>query len=135
VYKGWRGLQTVYDELVDTLKKGEINYVLGATKGFDPERTKQFFGRFNQKRYEKSIKLHIIYNREDKATSKEYLTSKKFDTIKFLDLQTPAEINISREKVLITLLTKVPVCIVITSEEAAQSFIQYFKKMWSLAKR
>jgi len=55
--------------------------------------------------------------------------------VRYLDLQTPAEINICNKRVVITILTKIPVCIVITSEEAARSFIQYFKKMWSLAKK
>jgi len=135
VYKGWKGLQIVYDGIINTLHRGDINYVFGATHGADSEKTKQFFARFNKKRYEKGIKLKIIYNKEDKAFAKQFISHKRFDEVRYLDLQTPAEINICNKRVVITILTKIPVCIVITSEEAARSFIQYFKKMWSLAKK
>jgi len=79
IYVGWKGLQTIYDELVDALGKGEIDYVFGATQGTDPDKTLRFFDRFNKKRREKGIKLRIIYNEEDKTFAKKYIKSKKLD--------------------------------------------------------
>jgi HTH-type transcriptional regulator, sugar sensing transcriptional regulator len=134
VYKGWKGLETVYDDLIDSLNKGDTDLVLGATRGADPERTKLFFTRFNKKRYNKGIKLKIIYSEKDRNFAPKYITNKKLDKIKYIQLQTPAEINVYDNKVIILILTNLPIAIVIRSKEAADSFRQYFEAMWKIAK-
>jgi len=134
IYKGWKGLETVYNDIINTLEKGDINLVLGATSGLDPERTKLFFTRFNRNRYEKGIKLKIIYSDKDRDFAPKYITNKKLDTIRYIKLQTPAEINVYKNRVVILILTEVPIAIVIKSKEAADSFRQYFNTMWKIAK-
>ena len=134
IYYGWKGLQTIYDEITEELSKGDIDYAFGATKGENPSKTLDFFSKFNQRRYEKGIKLKIIYNLEDKEFAKKYLSNKKLDEVRYLELQTPAEINISKSKVIILILSDNPMGIVIRSEKVANSFKQYFDKMWGIAK-
>ena len=133
VYKGWKGVETAYNNIIETLNKGDTTYVLGATKGADPKKTKLFFTRFNKKRYDKGIKLKIIYNEKDKKFTPKILTNTKLDTIKYINLHTPAEINIYNDKVIILILTETPLAVVISSKETAQSFKQYFDAMWSIA--
>jgi len=134
IYYGWKGLQTIYDEITEELSKGDIDYAFGATKGENPSKTLDFFSKFNQRRYEKGIKLKIIYNLEDKEFAKKYLSNKKLDEVRYLELQTPAEINISKRNVVILILSENPLGIVIRSEKVANSFRQYFDKMWEIAK-
>ncbi|MDP2926178.1 MAG: helix-turn-helix domain-containing protein [Nanoarchaeota archaeon] len=134
IYYGWKGLQTIYNEIIEELNKGDIDYAFGATKGENPSKTLDFFSKFNQRRYEKGIKLKIIYNLEDREFARKYLNNKKLDEIRYLELQTPAEINISKRKVVILILSENPLGIVIRSEKVANSFKQYFDKMWEIGK-
>lgn len=134
VYYGWKGLQTIYKEILEELKKGDIDYAFGATKGENPARTIEFFSKFNKMRYEKGIHLKIIYNSEDKEFAKQYLGKNRLDEIRYLSLQTPAEINISKERVVILILTESPLGIVIKGKKVVDSFKQYFNKMWVIAK-
>ena len=64
----------------------------------------------------------------------EYIGNNKFDKVRFVKLQTPAEINVYANKVIILILTKIPIAIVITNQEAANSFRQYFETIWKIAK-
>lgn len=136
LYKGWKGLETVYNDILDTLKKGDIDYILGGSSGSDPNKTENFFIRFNEMRIQKGIKIKMIYDKQDKKHLLSYLHKEKMvEWLRFIDLQTPAEINICKDKVIIVILTLVPVAIVIRCKEAAISFLQYFEELWKLAKK
>lgn len=132
VYHGWKGLETVYNELVAYLKKGEIDYVFGASRGSEQEKTEEFYRKFNLKRSEKGIKIKMIYNLKDKEHILSYANN--VEMLRFMELQTPAEVNLYNGVVMIIILTLTPVAIVIRSKEAFESFKQYFDAMWELAK-
>jgi len=134
-YKGWGGLESAYNEILETLEKGETDYVLGGSSGSDPHRTEVFFSKFNEKRVQKGIRIKMIYNRQDKRHLLSYLDKKKMvEWLRFIDLQTPAEINMFKDRVIIVILTVVPIAIIIRSKEAYTSFLQYFEALWKIAK-
>jgi sugar-specific transcriptional regulator TrmB len=59
IFKGWKGMNTVYRMLRDTLKKGELNLVFGASKGENEEQVKRFFNKHLNLLAEKGIKQKI----------------------------------------------------------------------------
>lgn len=136
LYKGWKGLETAYNEILRTLKKGDIDYVLGGSSGSEPNKTEDFFTRFNERRIKKGIRIKMIYDKRDKGHLLSYLHKEKMvEWLRFIDLQTPAEINICKGKVIIVILTLIPIAILIRSKEASTSFLQYFEALWKLAKK
>lgn len=134
IFKGWKGLETVYNEIIETLNAGETNYVFGASKGEDQERTHLFFDRFNKKRHEKGIKIKIIFNEEARGNIPPTLLENKEDEVKYTKLTTKSEINIFKDKVVILVLSKQPLAVVIKNQKVAESFVEYFNAMWNISK-
>lgn len=134
VFRGWRGMETVYRIMRESLQKGDMNYVFGASKGEDPEKVELFFTRHLKSLVDKGIKQRIIYNEDARGHIKENLKHKRLFEVRHLASTTPAEINIWRESVMVVLLTKQPIVILIQNKKVAESFKQYFEFMWALAK-
>lgn len=135
IFKGWKGMETVYKMLRNTLKKGGINYVFGASKGEDEEKTKRFFNRHTKLIFEKGIKQKIIFNEAARGNIEENYKEKKLSFVKHMKETTPAEINIWADKVMIVILRKTPIVVLISDQKVADSFYLYFEMMWRLAKK
>ena len=134
-FSGWNGLKTVFEDLLEECKKGDLNYVLGASKGENDEQADRFFVKYSKQREEKGILTKIIFNeslRKRKQRISFFLNSEKYQ-VKFLQQSTPAEIMIYKNKVCILILTKEPIAVRISSKEAANSFREYFVMAWKIA--
>jgi len=132
VYRGWRGMQTVYNNLLESLKPKEGFYIFGASKGMDTKRVKSFYTRFNEKVKQKKLKANIIFNENARGN---ILNVEKNAKVKYLDHTTPSEILIYKNKTAVVLLEKEPLIIIIRSESIAKSFKAYFDVMWMVAKK
>jgi len=135
IFKGWSGMETVYKMMRETLKKGETNYVLGASKGENSEQVKNFFNKHLVGLAKKGIKQKIIYNKEAKGNIEEQYKHPKLFEIKYMKDTTNSEINIWKDKVMIIILTKNPTIILITDKIIAESYINFFNMLWKIAKK
>lgn len=134
VYNDWKGLKTVFKDLLDECKKGDKNYVFGASKGFSEKKADIFFLKYSKQRAQKGIFTKIIFNKELKSKRRiEFFKKSKYYNIKFLDQATPTEIMLYKDKTCIIILTKEPLVIRVTSKEVNKSFKQYFDTMWKAA--
>jgi len=134
IFKGWRGMETVFEDMVSTLNKGEIDYVFGASKGYDPKRTRNFYDKYQIKTIRKGIKIKAIFNKNSREYFEKSKVAKRHIDVKYLNQNTPTEINIYKNKVLIIILSQTPIIIMIKGDEVASSFRQYFEAMWRIAK-
>lgn len=134
VYRGWKGLKTIYDNALKESKKGDIHYVFGASKGEDEEATRRFYQNYTLKRHKLKIYQKIIFNEVARGNTPAYEGS-KYSECRYLEQTTPAEIYIYNNKIFLVILTKIPVAILITSKSVAESFKQYFDIMWKIAKK
>lgn len=132
IYRGWKGMKTVYNDVLESVKAGETYYVFGASKGEDEDKVRNFYTRFNEKVLQKGIKVNIIFN---ESARKNIPNIEKAGEVRYLNQTTPAEILIYHTNVAIVLLEKEPLVTLIKGEKIAHSFKQYFKTMWLLAKR
>ena len=55
VYKGWKGMRTAYQMMLRELKKGEVDYVIGATSGEDVNAASRFFESIHRQRRKKGV--------------------------------------------------------------------------------
>ena len=134
VFQGWNGLKTIFEDMIEVCKKGDKNYIFGASKG-DSEKADIFFLKYSRMREKKGIFTNIIFNK-DMIGSKRvdfFQKSKSYD-VKFLNQTTPTEIMVYKHVANIIILTKEPLVIRISGKEIASSFKQYFDIMWELAK-
>lgn len=135
IFMGWEGLETAYREMINSFKKGDIDYVLGANKGITEEKVKRFYGRVLNKTYEKGIKIKVIYQENSKEYFKTSLGETKHVVPKYLQNTTPSEINIYNNTIMIIIHLEVPILIRITSKEVHDSFLAYFETLWKIAKK
>lgn len=134
IFRGWKGMETVYQDMINTLKKGQIDYGFGASKGVNPEKSRRFYDKFMEKAHRKGIKIKVILNKDSKEYFESSKAINKHVQAKYLPQTTPAEINVYADKTLIVNLTKEPLVVMIKSKEVARSFKQYFEVMWAAAK-
>jgi sugar-specific transcriptional regulator TrmB len=131
VYRGWKGMQTVYNDLLETLEPGEEYVIFGASRGEDEKRVRSFFKRFGMKVVRKKLKAKIIFNENARGNIPNVERTAK---VRYLDHTTPSEILIYGHKTAIVLLEKEPLVILIRGENVAKSFRRYFDVMWGVAK-
>ncbi len=135
IFEGWKGMETVFQDMINSLKKGETDYVFGASKGANPGKTRKFYDRYMDKAHAKGIKIKVIMNEESRQYYKSSKALKKHVQMKYLDQTTPTEINIYKDKVLLIILKENPVAVIIKGEYVSHSFKQYFDTMWKIAKK
>ena len=133
IFKGWKGMESVFNEGIKSMGKGDMWYVLGAYAGEDRERTDQLITKIIKKCEKKKMKWKVIYNENARKTFKHEQISPITEN-RFLKQETPATINIYKDVMFIALWIKNPVAFRVKNRKVADSFKTYFKWMWSLAK-
>lgn len=139
IISGIKGLEMIFREQIDILKKGETCYVIGGTWGTGEgmeKQTQMFFEKIHVMREQKKIKTKMLFNSKQKETTKKLYSSKKYPhtTTKFIEHTSPVAINIYKDKTIIIIFGKQISSIYITSKEVANSFIEYFNLLWKIAK-
>ncbi len=128
IYKGMKGLETAFKELLDG--KGGTNYVFVVGKLDD--RLNQFFHNLYKQRAAQGIKTKTIFS----EAGREYYESRKdtplFEGKVIGTTTSPATINIYGSKVNIRMGTsKEVLCVVIDNQELADSFLEQFNILWN----
>lgn len=135
-FQGWKGMKTVFNDVLEECQKGDENFVFGASRGENDKRTERFFIRFSRLREMKGIKTRIIFNENMRNEERTIFFRKSRNyNVKFLLQTTPAEIMIYKNKTCIIVLTQEPIVIRISGKETSDSFRQYFQAIWKLAKK
>jgi len=130
IYIGQKGLLAAYENLLnDSKKNDEMIYFYS----YDQETYKslndfyyQLFPKIKQKR----LKLKCIANNKYKDQFKKE-GSPKFLKIKFVDYPTPPNIDIFKDKLLITIWKDTTIGILVTSKEVTDNFREYFNSIWN----
>ena len=133
IFKGWKGMETVFNEGIKVMGKKDIWYVLGAYAGEDVERTNRLITKVIRKCEDKKMKWKVIYNESARGTF-EYEQTSPITENRFLSQETPATINIYKDVMFIALWIKNPIAFRVKSKKVADSFRKYFEVMWAMAK-
>lgn len=136
MYLGWKGLESLYSFILNNLNKGQIDYVMGASRGIEKERTERFYVKINRRLKEKGIKLNILFGSKEKSYGKR-VTKKgglKYQQSRYLPFDFPTELNIFNDNVAIVILTEEPIGLLIKNKYFAQSCKAYFNALWRIAK-
>ncbi|MFH1447878.1 MAG: helix-turn-helix domain-containing protein [Candidatus Micrarchaeota archaeon] len=131
VFRGMKGLDTAFRDILRVLKPGDEYYVLSAPEYF-PESFQKFLGRFHKKREAKRIRMKIIYSENLKPTLGEDRESEKYTAVKYAPpgVITPAGIIIYNDKVMTVVWGREPIVSLIESSEYANSLKLFFKMLW-----
>jgi sugar-specific transcriptional regulator TrmB len=133
VFIGIKGMENAFNQVIKEVKQDEVFYAFGAGVGENVEQIKNFFNNLHRKRIKKKIKSKIIFNKISKGL---FPSQEKSNIVqkRYLDITTPAAINIYKDFTLIAILNKDPITFIVKNVETANSFKEYFKVMWKIAK-
>lgn len=137
LFEGYKGIKSIFDNIVSTLKKGKEVLVFGARSGQDvaPEVWQSFFKHLNKRRLEKGIVQKMIYNEDLRYSDivAEYQKS-KLTEVRFVKQKTITGINIHGDNVAFIVWKKKPYGFLITSKDVADTFREHFKILWKQSK-
>lgn len=134
VYRGWKGLETVYEDIITTVGPSGEDYVYGANSGEDEPRTTRFYQRVIRKYESSGIRVRAIFNEKDRKYAQRTSTRPQRLEFRYVDMELKTEVNIYAGKTALITLEKEPIAIIITGEKTAKSFMQQFNLLWERAK-
>jgi len=130
IYKGMKGLETAFNDVLKTLKKGEATYAFVVGSLSKP------MNRFFTKQYEKRAAKGIISKTIFSAPAKHILESRKHiktfeGKIIPSEATSPSTTNIYGSKVILRIgENKNVIAIVIDNQELADSYMEQFNNLW-----
>lgn len=134
IYEGYKGVKTVYDNIIAELHKGDEILVMGARAAEESALSRTYFKQYTRQRIRKKIQMRMLFNEDAKETGKFY-ESLPFTKVRYMKagIITPATVDIYKDKVGTLLLSPKPIVFLITSKEVADSYRNYFNLMWEMA--
>ncbi len=132
VFYGWDGMKTVFWDIAKSLKKGDSNYVFGASMGLDSKQADIFFSKYYREMEKKGYSTHIIFNENVRGHTARtgYFHTRKQHKVRYLYQDTFTELNFYKGTVLFVMLLKKPIVIRVRNKEAADSFKKFFATLW-----
>jgi len=134
VFIGINGMKNAFSTLTEEFQKEEPYYAFGAGKGENVEQIQIFFSQLHLERKEKKVKSFIIFNESSRSLFEEQEKSKLVE-VRYIKQATPTAINVYKDYTIMAILTKEPITLLIKNKETADSFREYFKLMWQIAKK
>ena len=129
VYEGYDGIKSAFNDILNSLKKGETYYVFTLGKELFVEQLKYFFASYHNNRIEKGINVKLIAKKELK---KDFAKSQTFKGMKFkyTNFHLPTGIFIYKNKVMTLVWGDKPTAFVISSKNNFEKYKEFFEDMW-----
>ncbi|MGV8162319.1 MAG: TrmB family transcriptional regulator [Candidatus Nanoarchaeia archaeon] len=137
VYEGFEGFKTAFKKIIDDCKEKETIYILGfSEQTYATKSLRTFLTNMNLKSAQKKQKLKIILDETTKKTLGKDRNKEPNTTIKYMPkgYVSPAAIDVFQDYVYIFLWEEKPHVFMIKNQTIANSFKQYFKFLWTIAK-
>ena len=131
VYRGIKGIKAFYREL---LSFGKDYIVFGAPEESLRIMGEHFWLNFNLKRKDKRIHARTIFNESIRAYGAKI--KNKLTTVRYFekDFEPRTETNVQHDRIAIIVWTEEPVLFLIKNKVVADSYRNFFEKMWKEAK-
>ncbi len=131
IFKGFKGIKSAYEDILNSLKKNEEYYVMGATTPTEPYFS--FIKHFHQRRASQGIKVKILYSKRMQPLA-DAIKDTPLTQIRFTsqELLSSAFILMYAQKTLIIVSTKHDLTLFqIESQEVTDSLKAYFEILWN----
>lgn len=133
VYEGVKGIMTAFNDILETMKKGEEYYFFQFPfEKLQNERALLFLRNYHLKRSAKGIRVKGIASLECKDLMKE-ISELQHTKIKYLDNPAPTVVVIYKNKILQLDWGEVPTAFTIQSEIIYNSHKKFFLEKWNKA--
>ncbi|HLC33060.1 MAG TPA: helix-turn-helix domain-containing protein [Candidatus Nanoarchaeia archaeon] len=139
VYEGFRGLQTIFNQLLNELKRGDTYEAFVIEQSLsEPSTLQLLFQRHNKSIKAKGIKLRLLASEQfrsifEKMYGKEFLRT--YQEIRYTPETTPVGITIYRNNVITHVSEEgKPISFKIRNKKLADAYRAYFNEVWKRAR-
>ncbi len=132
VFRGMKGVETAYDDVLRTMKPGEEYYVLSAPQSF-PEQFRNFLRGHHRRREQKKIRVKMMISENARPTLGADREKNRFIDIKYLppSLILPETILVYKDKAFTIVWGREPIVFLLESKEYADSMRMFFNLLWN----
>ena len=134
VFEGYKGIRTVFNDVLNTLKKGDEYYAYANLKESYTKEFSVFIQNYHKKREEKGIKVKLLSDIRIKNKVKKDLSRYKHMQLKFTEENIPTSTLIFGSKMFI-FTWKNPTAFLINSKEIVEQYKKHFLDVWKRARR
>lgn len=136
IYESLNGVKSIYERILSTLNKGEIQYIIGAPR-IGNEQIEGFLLDWHERRIKKGIHCKYIYdsNVRDYGKVREAM---KYTSVRYLPhkIASPVWIEIAKDIVTIGHIKgSNAVIFLIKDKEIANSYLDYFNLIWKVSEK
>lgn len=135
VFDGLRGIQTARERTLNIMRKGDEIWIIGIART-PYDRLAPYFTEYHARRYRKGIFCHYLYNEYARKPFGEMSASYPCSDVRYLPegIITHAWMEIYADTVTIGINKGKSFSVVIQNQEVADSFKEYAKLLWSIAR-
>ena len=130
LFQGFKGLKTVFQNILDSTDENKTYYVMGS-EGFFSKKMPYFCPIFRKRKELKKVKTKLLVREGRKKSKKGKFT--EYRTVPS-DVESPATINIYDDKVAIFIWDDTPQAILIENKNVKRTFENYFNFIWKNSK-
>ena len=129
LYQNFKGLKTVFQDILNSSKKDDEYLVIGSEGQFT-EKMPYYSPLFRKLKEKKKIKTRMLIRKGIVKEKSKFTEYKEIPS----DVKSPATINVYDGKVAIFIWNEKPEAILIKNKDISESFKSYFNFMWKNAK-
>ena len=134
VFEGFKGIKAVFNDVLNTMKRGEEYFAFAAGKEYYTTNFSIFIMNYHKKREEKGIKVKLLSNVNIKDRVVKELRGYKNIRFKFTDESTPTSTLIYGSKMFMFVWSKNPTAILIDSKDIVKQHKEHFMGVWKREK-
>lgn len=128
-FKGYIGIKSAYEELLNVMKKGDEVLVISAPQVFD--KIEAYLTEvFSKERIRKKILMKIIITNESRDYGKKR-ERMRLTQVKYSDMKTRVETVVVQDYLMLVDCGLDPYALLIKDSDFADTFRAYFKEIWS----
>jgi sugar-specific transcriptional regulator TrmB len=133
-FQGLRGIKSIYTEIMNSWKKGDIYYIASAPLESFKKLEAFFLEVVHKKRIKDKVKIKMIVNRSGERWG---LRRKKMplSEIRYLDIDTNTEYGILHDYFFLISYGKKPYGLLIKDRNFADTYKAFFQLLWGQAKK
>lgn len=135
VYDGFKGIKTIYSEILYSLRKGDEYYAIAAEHDVVKDKSfTSFIKNFHKRREERGIKVRLLASKRIKPVVSKMFSKSRFMKIKFFEQNIPSAMLIYGDNVATYVWGERPSGVVIKSEVIAKRYKDFFEEVWRASK-
>lgn len=132
-FRGYAGIKTVFNEILNSCKAGEEYLIFGSENQFS-KKMPVYAEIYVARKDKKKIKARILVNEKLRSFGSKM---SKYTEVRYVpnEVRSLSNINVYKNKVAIFIWSEIPEAIIIDNKDTADSFRSYFEFMWNCAKK